>query len=95
MLNEVIEWFERLFEDVRNKWDRQEAWMERQGPMLANTCKEQPRRDPNARRQGKREPRMEIVVNKKIELIFDYQCYSEDKKVKITVLEFIDYSITW
>lgn len=32
---------------------------------------------------------------KKLELIFDCHNYSEDKKVKVAVLEFTDYTITW
>jgi len=32
---------------------------------------------------------------KKVELIFDCHNYSEEKKVKIAVLEFVDYAITW
>lgn len=32
---------------------------------------------------------------KKIELIFDCHNYSEEKKVKLVVIEFIDYAIIW
>lgn len=32
---------------------------------------------------------------KNVELIFECHNYSEEKKVKIAVLEFVDYAITW
>lgn len=58
MTKDLIRQFERLLEDVRDMFDRQEAWMERQDPLPGNLC----RGIPNARRQGRMEPRVENHV---------------------------------
>lgn len=41
------------------------------------------------------DPEAYLDWEKKVELIFDCHNYSEDKKVKIAVLEFTDYTISW
>ena len=43
--------------------------------------------------QGKSGPEVYLEWEKKIELILDCHNYSEDKKVKLAVIEFIDYVI--
>ena len=45
--------------------------------------------------QGKNDPEAYFDWEKKVELIFDCHNYSEEKKVKITVIEFTDYAIIW
>lgn len=45
--------------------------------------------------KGTSDPEAYLEWEKKIELIFDYHNYSGEKKVKITILEFTDYAITW
>ena len=36
-----------------------------------------------------------MLFRSKIELVFDCHNYSEEKKVKLAVIEFTDYSIIW
>src|SRR5215813_11796833 len=45
--------------------------------------------------QGKSDPEAYLEWEKKMELIFDCHNYSEDKKVKLAVIEFTDYAIVW
>jgi len=45
--------------------------------------------------QGRNDPEAYLEWEKKIELIFDCHNYSEEKKVKLAVIEFTDYAITW
>jgi hypothetical protein len=45
--------------------------------------------------QGRTDHEAYLEWEKKIELIFYCHNYSEEKKVKLAVIEFIDYAITW
>ena len=45
--------------------------------------------------QGKNDLEAYLEWEKKIELIFDYHNYSEEKKVKLAVVEFKDYALVW
>lgn len=45
--------------------------------------------------QGKSDPEAYLEWERKIEFIFDCHDYSEAKKVKLVVIEFSDYAITW
>ncbi|KAH9680122.1 Endonuclease [Citrus sinensis] len=45
--------------------------------------------------QGKSDPEAYLEWEKKMEFIFDCHNYSEAKKVKLVVIEFSDYAITW
>jgi hypothetical protein len=45
--------------------------------------------------QGRTELEAYLEWEKKIELIFDCHNYSEEKKVKLAVIEFTDYAIIW
>jgi hypothetical protein len=45
--------------------------------------------------QGKTDPEAYLEWEKKIELIFYCHNYSEEKKVKLAVIEFTDYTIIW
>ena len=45
--------------------------------------------------QGKSDPEAYLEWEKKMEFIFDCHNYSEAKKVKLAVIEFSDYAITW
>uniref|UniRef100_A0A2N9I8K8 Reverse transcriptase n=1 Tax=Fagus sylvatica TaxID=28930 RepID=A0A2N9I8K8_FAGSY len=45
--------------------------------------------------QGKNDPEAYLEWEKKVELIFEYHNYSEEKKVKLAVIEFTDYAIIW
>ena len=45
--------------------------------------------------QGKSNPEAYLEWEKKMEFVFDCQNYSEAKKVKLAVIEFSDYAITW
>ena len=44
---------------------------------------------------GRNDPKAYLEWEKKVELIFDCHNYSEEKKVKLVVIEFIDYAIIW
>jgi hypothetical protein len=44
--------------------------------------------------QGKNDPEAYLEWEKKVELIFECHNYSEEKKVKLAVIEFTDYAIT-
>jgi len=45
--------------------------------------------------QGRTDPEAYLEWAKKIELIFDCHNYSEEKKVKLAVIEFANYAIIW
>jgi len=45
--------------------------------------------------QGRTDPEAYLEWEKKIELIFDCNNYSEEKEVKLAVIEFTDYAIIW
>uniref|UniRef100_A0A2N9I0N6 Reverse transcriptase n=1 Tax=Fagus sylvatica TaxID=28930 RepID=A0A2N9I0N6_FAGSY len=45
--------------------------------------------------QGKNDPEAYLEWEKKVELIFECHNYSEEKKVKLIVIEFTDYAIIW
>uniref|UniRef100_A0A2N9IRC6 Reverse transcriptase domain-containing protein n=1 Tax=Fagus sylvatica TaxID=28930 RepID=A0A2N9IRC6_FAGSY len=45
--------------------------------------------------QGRTDPEVYLEWEKKIELVFDCHNYSEEKKVKLVVIEFTDYVIIW
>ncbi|KAH9792723.1 hypothetical protein KPL71_004248 [Citrus sinensis] len=45
--------------------------------------------------QGKNDPEAYLEWEKKVELVFDCHNYSEEKKVKLTTVEFTDYAIIW
>ena len=45
--------------------------------------------------QGKNYPEVYLEWEKKVEFIFECHNYSEEKKVKLAVIEFTDYAIIW
>ncbi|XP_042446410.1 uncharacterized protein LOC122031356 [Zingiber officinale] len=45
--------------------------------------------------QGKNDPDVYIEWERKVELVFDCHNYSEEKKVKLAAVAFIDYAIIW
>uniref|UniRef100_A0A2N9GSJ0 CCHC-type domain-containing protein n=1 Tax=Fagus sylvatica TaxID=28930 RepID=A0A2N9GSJ0_FAGSY len=45
--------------------------------------------------QGRTDPEVYLEWEKKIDLMFDCHNYSEEKKVKLAVIEFTDYAIIW
>ncbi|KAG2411297.1 hypothetical protein I3760_Q013700, partial [Carya illinoinensis] len=45
--------------------------------------------------QGRTDPEAYLEWEKKIELIFECHNYSEEKKMKLAVIEFTDYAIIW
>uniref|UniRef100_A0A2N9H2J3 Retrotransposon gag domain-containing protein n=1 Tax=Fagus sylvatica TaxID=28930 RepID=A0A2N9H2J3_FAGSY len=45
--------------------------------------------------QGRTDPEVYLEWEKKIDLVFDYYNYSEEKKVKLAVIEFTNYAIIW
>ena len=45
--------------------------------------------------QGRTDPEVYLEWEKRIELVFDCHNYSEEKKVKLVVIEFTDYVIVW
>ena len=46
--------------------------------------------------QGKNDPELHLEWQRRVEHVFDSHNYSEEKKVKLVVVEFIDYaSIQW
>uniref|UniRef100_A0A2N9EJA0 Retrotransposon gag domain-containing protein n=1 Tax=Fagus sylvatica TaxID=28930 RepID=A0A2N9EJA0_FAGSY len=45
--------------------------------------------------QGRTNPGVYLEWEKKIDLVFDCHNYSEEKKVKLAVIEFTDYAIIW
>ena len=45
--------------------------------------------------QGRNDPEAYLEWEKKVELIFDFHNYSEEKKVRLAVIEFTDYAIIW
>jgi len=45
--------------------------------------------------KGKSDPEAYLEWEKKVDLIFDCHNYSEEKKIKLAILEFVDYAIVW
>uniref|UniRef100_A0A7N2MS55 Reverse transcriptase n=1 Tax=Quercus lobata TaxID=97700 RepID=A0A7N2MS55_QUELO len=45
--------------------------------------------------QGKNEPEVYLEWEQKVEFIFECHNYSEEKKVKLAVIEFTDYALIW
>ena len=45
--------------------------------------------------QGRTDPEIYLEWEKKTDLVFDCYNYSEEKKVKLAVIEFTDYAIIW
>ena len=45
--------------------------------------------------QGRNDPNAYLEWERKVELVFDCHHYSEEKKVKLVVVEFTDYAIVW
>ena len=45
--------------------------------------------------QGKNDPEVYLECEKKVEFILECHNYSEEKKVKLDVIEFVDYAIIW
>jgi hypothetical protein len=45
--------------------------------------------------KGKTNLKAYLDWEKKVEMIFDIYRYSEEKKVKLVVMEFIDYAMVW
>jgi hypothetical protein len=45
--------------------------------------------------KGKTDPEAYLDWVKKVEMIFDIYRYSEEKKVKLIVVEFTDYTMVW
>uniref|UniRef100_A0A2N9FQI2 Reverse transcriptase domain-containing protein n=1 Tax=Fagus sylvatica TaxID=28930 RepID=A0A2N9FQI2_FAGSY len=45
--------------------------------------------------QGRTDPEVYLEWEKKIDLVFNCHNYSEEKKVKLAVIEFTDYAIIW
>ena len=45
--------------------------------------------------KGKTDPKAYLDWEKKVEMIFDIHRYSEEKKVKLAVVEFTDYAMVW
>jgi hypothetical protein len=45
--------------------------------------------------QGENDPEAYLEWEKKVDLIFECHNYSEEKKVKLAIIEFTDYAIIW
>ena len=45
--------------------------------------------------QGKNDLEAYQEWERKVELIFEYYNYSEERKVKLAIIEFTDYAIIW
>ena len=45
--------------------------------------------------QGKNDPKAYLEWERKVELVFDCHNYSENKKVKLAVIEFLYYTTMW
>ena len=45
--------------------------------------------------QGKSDPEAYLEWEKKVKFVFDCHNYTEEKKVKLTAMEFIDYASVW
>ena len=45
--------------------------------------------------QGKNDPEAYLEWKRKVELVFYYHNYSENKKVKLAIIEFSNYAIVW
>ena len=45
--------------------------------------------------QGRSDPEAYLEWEKKMEFVFDCHNYSETKKVKLAVIEFSEYAVTW
>ncbi|RVW59154.1 hypothetical protein CK203_105254 [Vitis vinifera] len=103
MLQAMQQQFERMnvvFNDIRD-------WMDKQDIVIASLREERTQRAPNVRRQGRKhqnedtiiprenDPEVYLEWEKKVEFIFECHNYSEEKKVKLVVIEFTDYAIIW
>ena len=44
---------------------------------------------------GNSDPKTYLAWEKKVDFIFKCHNYSEDKKVKLVVVEFMDYALVW
>ncbi|RVW89762.1 Transposon Ty3-G Gag-Pol polyprotein [Vitis vinifera] len=90
-----------VFNDIRDRMDRQDI-------VIASLREERTQIAPNARRQGRRlrqgekgvvevseELQDEVCLEweKKVEFIFECHNYSKEKKIKLVVIEYIDYAI--
>ena len=45
--------------------------------------------------QGKNDPKVYLECEKKVDLIFECHNYSEEKNVKLAIIEFTNYAIIW
>ena len=45
--------------------------------------------------QRKNNPEVYLKWEKKVEMVFDCHNYSENKKMKLVIIEFLDYAIVW
>ena len=45
--------------------------------------------------QGKNDPELYLEWERMVEHVFDYHNYSEEKNVKLVVVEFTDYASIW
>ena len=45
--------------------------------------------------QGKNDPKAYLECEKKVDLIFECHNYSEEKNVKLAIIEFTNYAIIW
>jgi len=45
--------------------------------------------------QGKNDPRAYLEWEKKVDCFFDCHSYSEQKKVKLVIIEFTEYAFIW
>ena len=45
--------------------------------------------------QGRSDPDAYLEWEKRIELVFDWNAYSDKQKVKLAVVEFTDYALVW
>ena len=45
--------------------------------------------------QGKNDPEAHLEWEKKVEMIFECNRYSEERKVKLAAVEFTDYAVVW
>ena len=45
--------------------------------------------------QGKNDPEAYLECEKKVDLIFECHNYSEEKNIKLAIIEFTNYAIIW
>ena len=45
--------------------------------------------------QGKSDPEAYLEWEIRLEMVFQYQSYTADKKVKLAIIEFLDYAVIW